>query len=84
MQGKSEFDIFKAKKRFPDPEKACVLSENAISGTFRFNTQVLHESGKRFFSSKISNSDSPHVFTLEESFPEKICKFHVCGPTPIV
>jgi hypothetical protein len=34
----------------------------AIFSTFRFNTQFFPESGKRFFASKISNSDSPHVF----------------------
>jgi len=30
--------------------------------TFRFNTQAFPESGKRFFSSNMSNSDFPHVF----------------------
>ena len=37
----SEFDIFEAKKRFPDSEKACVLKRKVAKialSTFRFNT----------------------------------------------
>jgi hypothetical protein len=52
------FDIFEAKKHFPDSGKACVLSEkskNRIFATFRFNTQAFPESRKCFFASKILN-----------------------------
>jgi hypothetical protein len=76
--GKSEFEIFEAKKGFPDSEKAyCVLKRKIAKMRF------LHKNGpfwcknvrgirleKRFSASKISNSDSPYVFTLEGSFPK--------------
>jgi hypothetical protein len=32
--GESEFDIFKAKKRFPDPRKACVLKRKVAKIAF--------------------------------------------------
>jgi hypothetical protein len=38
-------------------------TQNRIFATFCFNTQAFPEPGKRFFASKMSNSDSPHVFT---------------------
>jgi hypothetical protein len=48
----SEFDIFEAKKRFPDSGKLYLRRnkiENRIFATFRFNTQyAFPESGKRF------------------------------------
>jgi hypothetical protein len=48
------------------------LGKNRFFATFRFNTQyVLSESGKRFFTLKMSNSDSPHVFTPRGVISEK-------------
>jgi hypothetical protein len=32
--GESEFDIFEAKKRFPDSEKACVLKRKVAKNSF--------------------------------------------------
>jgi hypothetical protein len=56
------------------------LGKNRIFAIFRFNIQyAFPESEKRFFVSKISNSDSLHVLPLEGSFPGKI--FHVGGAT---
>jgi hypothetical protein len=43
-----------------------------------YDTQVILESGKRFFASKMSNSDSPHVFT-PIGFISKKKLFHVGG-----
>ena len=60
--GESEFDIFEAKKRFPESGKTCVLKRNAIFETFRFDKQAFPKSWKRFFASKISNSLFPHIF----------------------
>ena len=70
--GESEFDIFKAKKCFPDPGKACVLKRNLIFSTFRFNIQAFLESGKRFFALKMSNSNSRMFLPLEGLFAERI------------
>jgi hypothetical protein len=74
------------------PKKWVILGKNRIFATFRFNTQyVFSESGKRFFvsihntpslkrffASKMSNSDSPHIFTPRETISGK--NFHVGGP----
>src|SRR5438094_926598 len=45
---------------------------------FRFNTQTIPESEKRFFASKMSNSDSPHAFTRRWVILRK--NFHVGCP----
>src|SRR4051794_30074487 len=46
---------------------------NAIFATFRFNIQAFPGRGKRFFALKMSNSDSPYVFTPREGhFQKKI------------
>jgi hypothetical protein len=82
MEGEFEFDIFEAKKRFPDPGKACVFAKfrkNAIFATFRFNIQAFTESGKHFFALKMSNSDSPHVFISRGHFQKKILKIFSRG-----
>jgi hypothetical protein len=42
------------------------------------------ESGKRFFASKISNSNSPHIFTPKGSFPEKIFENIFTWVTPLL
>ena len=60
-------EFYKCQIRIPRtflPQKGSFLGKNRIFATFRFNTQyAFPESGKRFFASKMSNSDSPHVFT---------------------
>ena len=57
------------------------LGKICIVVTFRFNIQyTFPESRKRFFASKMSNSDSPHVFTPKEVIPKKI--FHLGSPLP--
>ena len=70
MYGESEFDIFKAKKRFPDPGKTCVLKRKLVKMQLFASIETFPESGKHFFALQMSNSDSPHVFTLEGSFPK--------------
>jgi hypothetical protein len=76
--GASEFDIFEAKKRFPDSGKACVLKQKVAKiqtkshfCDFSLQYKAFPKSGKRFFTSKMSNSNFPHV-ALKVSFSEKI------------
>ena len=64
---KSEFDIFKAKKRFPDSGKACILNRKVAKIA----------SGKLFFALKMSNSDFSHVFYPQRGHFQKF--FHVGG-----
>ena len=66
MQG-IQIWYFQSEKTLPwSREGLCIEAKsrkNAIFATFRFNIQAFPESGKRFFASKISNSDSPYIFT---------------------
>jgi hypothetical protein len=67
----------------PLPQKRLFLVKNRIFMTFRFNTQyAFSESGKRFFASKMSNSDSPHVSTPRGVISRKNFQkfFHVGSP----
>jgi hypothetical protein len=59
----SEFDILKAKKRFPASDKACILKRKVAKIAFCLNAQAFPGSGKRFFALKMSNLDFLHVFT---------------------
>jgi hypothetical protein len=80
--GESEFDIFEAKKRFPDSGKACVLKRKIA---FRFNTQAFPESGKRFSVRKFQIQIPRMFLPLEGPFPEKIfANFFKCGPYSVV
>ena len=82
MSGESEFDI----NKIPRIQEKLYIdakirennifwyenNQNRIFATFRFNTLAFPESGKRFFASKMSNSDSPHVFTPRGVISRKI------------
>jgi hypothetical protein len=89
--GKSEFDIFEAKKRFPDSGKACVLKrkvEKSHFCDFSLQYKAFPESGKRFFALKISNSDFPYVFTprgviSRKKIFEKILVHQMCSSSLI-
>jgi hypothetical protein len=72
--GKTEFDIYEAKKCFPDSGKICIEEKsrkNGISRLFRFNAQAFPESEK-CFSNRKCQIQIPRMFLpLEVSFPEK-------------
>src|SRR3569623_110320 len=51
----------------------------------RFNTQVFSESGKRFLASKMSNLNSPHVFTPKGViFRKNFRKFFHMSASPLL
>jgi hypothetical protein len=77
-------DFFHSEKRFPDSEKVCVLKRKVAKMRFLQLLAPIHRPFKHFFVSKMSNSDSPHVFTPRGSFPEKILKIFSRGWPPIV
>jgi hypothetical protein len=64
-------EFYKCQIRIPRtflPQKGSFLGKNRIFATFRFNTQAFPESGKCFFASKMSNSDSPQKFNVSASY----------------
>jgi hypothetical protein len=65
--GESEFNIFEAKKRFPDSEKACILKRKVAKMRFLQLFAAFPGPGKRFFALKISRM----FLSIEGSFPEK-------------
>src|SRR6185437_1176279 len=65
--------LFLSTHTFLPQKESSFLGKNRIFATIRFHTQyAFPESGKRFFASKMSNSDSPHVFTPIGVISEKI------------
>jgi hypothetical protein len=79
--GESEFDIFEAKKRFPDSGKACVLKQKVVKNAILPKNASIHRpflNRESVFLLRKCQIRIPRMFlSIEMSFTET--NFHVGG-----